>query len=360
MQIRRIVLTVLLLTAGLTGCTQAEQTQLTVGAVLPMTGTNARHGELARRGIELALDDGNKLDVVYKDSQFDPGTAVTAYNQLKRTEEPDAVLALGSPVGMALAPKAQQHKTPLLSVAAAPPYSKQGSYVYRIVGSANVEAQTIIQIITQQLDHRRIGILYIDNDYGAGTKNAFVKTFRSTNRTAEIVGIESFSPDDRDMRSQLTKLSREDPDVIFVPSLGGEAGLVIKQARELGIEAGFICAQACQNEDLIGFAGDAAEGAYVVAPTDDANPGYAQEYRERYNESPDFVSMRFYDAANILQHLAERCAVKTDTRHCIKRGLDQLEGFPGVSYSITFDQHGDINDRFVLKQVRNGSFQRVQ
>ena len=259
---------------------QVEQIDsIKLGVLLPLTGNNAAHGELAKRGVELALENL----------------------------------------------------------------------------PSNIEADSIVDTIVNTLNKKKVAILSMGNDYGKGTASEFVHAFKDH---GEVVFNESFLPEETDFRSSLIKIKSLNPDIIFIPATGREAGLIIKQAREQGIETAFICAQACQNPDLITIAGGSAEGLLVVAPTDDANSNFIDLYSDKYTGTIHFGTIKMYDATKILGSVFANCEKDNYAPACLLRGMNNVTDYPGTSFPINFDENGDMNDQFLLKIVTNGAFVR--
>ena len=333
-----------------------------IGAILPLSGTLALPGEFAKRGIELALEElqnENDIDVevIFEDSKFDPKLGIGAYEKLKTNDNVKAILEFGSPVGMALSPLANKDKILLLGLVAAPPYSTPNDYTFRIVGSATAEANGIVDVLVNKFGKQKVAVLFMNNDYGKGTADAFKIAFKNK---GEIIFDEGFNPQETDFRSQLTKIKATNLEALFLASLGREAGVIIKQAKELKLNNLFICAQACDNPDLIAIASDSADGLVITAPTDDANAKFKSLYQNKYKENPNYVSMRMYDATKILASVFNACKKDDFDKECLLKEMNNVKDFPGSSYSVNFDENGDINDQFILKTVKNGQFVKYE
>ncbi len=350
-----VIIIVLLTVLFNSNTSQVEQIDsIKLGVLLPLTGNNAAHGELAKRGVELALENlPSNIQVVYEDSQFDGSVSVNAYKKLVTQDKVQAILTLGSPVAMSIASLANEDKVLLLGIVAAPAYSTPDDYTFRIVGSATVEADSIVDTIVNTLNKKKVAILSMGNDYGKGTASEFVHAFKDH---GEVIFNESFLPEETDFRSSLIKIKSLNPDIIFIPATGREAGLIIKQAREQGIETAFICAQACQNPDLVTIAGGSAEGLLVVAPTDDANSNFIDLYSDKYTGTIHFGTIKMYDATKILSSVFANCEKDNYAPACLLRGMNNVTDYPGTSFPINFDENGDMNDQFLLKIVKNGAF----
>ncbi len=330
---------------------------LKIGAILPLTGPIANGGEFARHGAELALEDvnkdGEKVQVFFEDYQYDAKQAVGTYNKLRDTDGVNAIFAFGTPAGMPLSPVANQAKVPLLTILAGTSYSTPNDYTYRVVGSGKTDAKAAVDVLVDKLGKKKIAVVSLNNDYGSGTLEEFKKLIVGK---AEVVAAESAAPGVTDYRTQLTKVKAANPDAIFLPTLYKEGGTIIKQAKEMGINATFMCGQPCENPEFLAAAGAAAEGAFVMTPTNQDTYGFGTRYQERYGIPPSYIALRSYDAIKMLAAAAEGCREGNYAGECLKMKLDSLRNFPGLSFPITFDENGDITDMFSIKVVRDGKF----
>ena len=323
----------------------------TIIAILPLTGSSAVHGEYSRRGIDLALKDlpaGNNVRVIFEDSQMDPKSAISEFNKDVTQNITPAVLSLGSPVAMALAPIAIKDKTVLMSIVSAPAYSSLNNYTFRINGTAEYEMDNVLQTI-KSLGIKRLAVIYQNDDYGSGILKSLKQKYGQT-----LVAEEGFLPSATDMRSQLTKIKSSNPDGIFVAAYAQVVGIVAKQAKELNIQSSLICGSACDNPDLIKIGGVSAEGVIVVAPSPKANSIFEEKYKAIYKEEPNFVSIRMYDAVKLLADAMNVCTGNSNYTSCLKDTIHNVKDFPGAAFPVNFDQNGDLQDVFVTKIVTNG------
>ncbi|MEK7650304.1 MAG: ABC transporter substrate-binding protein [Patescibacteria group bacterium] len=343
---------------SVTPVTPTTEKVIKIGAILPLTGPIASAGEFAKQGVELAVKDllaeGKKVEVIFEDNAYDSKVALSAYNKLRTLNKVDVVVVFGSPAAMPLIPIVNQDQVPMLALTAAPAYSTPDDYAFRIVGTADKEAELTADVLIDKLGKKKIAVLYLNSDYGTGALAAFKKY--AANR-ATIVAEESSAPGQSDYRAQLAKVKAANPDGIFLATLYREAGTILKQAKELGIKVPMMCGQPCDVPELFSTAGSAAEGLLVTAPTNKTSAKFAEEYQKSYGQ--DFLSyltLRHYDAIKILSFVGEACQNSAYSGECIKKQLDDLSDFPGLSYQINFDNNGDINDQTSVKVARDGKY----
>lgn len=335
----------------------AEGAPIKIGAILPLTGPIASSGEYAKQGIEMAVQDleakGQKVEVDIEDYGFDSKNAVSVYNKFKTTSTQNALIVFGTPAAMPLSPLVNADHLPMLGLLAAVSYSTPNDYTYRTFGSADSEAKFASDVLVDQLGKKKIAVMYLNNDYGQSALAAFKKYIGTR---ATVVAEEGAAPGTTDYRAQLAKVKSAAPDAVFMATLYKEGGAIIKQAKEIGINGVFMCGQPCDNPEVITVAGTASEGLIVVAPTNVNTTGFNGRYKELYGQDPNYLTLRIYDSVNLLADAATKCVADNYSGECLKKQLDDVNGFPGLSYPITFDDNGDINDQFVVKVIKNGQY----
>ena len=204
-------------------CNNSNQSEVKVGAILPLSGEAATYGKSARQGIEIGLDLARKLDpkspkivVAYEDTQADPKLGVAAFQKLANIEKVKVVIGdMASSVTLAVAPVAEKDKVVLISPASsAPKITEAGDYIFRTAYSDVYEGKVLARYAVSELKLKSLAVLYINNDYGIGFKDEFEKTVKSLG--SKIVSQESFAQGATDFRTQLTKIKAASPEGIVV------------------------------------------------------------------------------------------------------------------------------------------------
>jgi branched-chain amino acid transport system substrate-binding protein len=207
------------------------------------------------------------------------------------------------------------------------------------------------------LGYKEIAVLYINNEWGVGLKDVFEKEFE--NLGGKILISEGFEQDAKDFRTQLIKIKAKNPRVIFIPVYYIEAGLILKQAEELGIKAQFLSGDSIEKPEFIEIAGELAKGIIFGAPTYDPESreslikNFVDKYQSKFGREPAVVAAHAYDATNIIALTLEKCE---ENATCIKDELYKIKDFPGVSGKTSFDKNGDAIKEILLKTVKNGQF----
>ncbi len=341
----------------------AESNDITLAAILPLSGNAADQGEWARRGFDLALAELRSknnlgMNLEYEDSKGgDPGAAVNAYKGLSARNRPAVVFTYGSGVGLALSPLVNSDKVIQMGIAtASPKYRSVGDFTFRNFPSASLEAQFVAAALRHTLKTEHIAIININNDYGVGTSQALRAAF--TGSGGKVLGEESFDPGTTDFKPQLLKLKQLQAPAIYLAVYPTDGALLLKQARELGLKVPFIASVAIiGGKDFFSVAGDAAEGLLVASSMTDASSEFAKDYERKYpNESSaqSIYAARAYDALKIIGTVIASC--KSAQADCIRDSLFKVHDYHGASGTVSFDEAGDITTDFALFRIHDRSF----
>jgi len=345
------------------GCGR-ERGEIKIGWIGPLTGDAAYYGEMVKKGTELAVEEineaggikGLRIKVIYEDDQLDPKKGTLALQKLITVDKvPVVIQAAGSSVMLANAPIAERNKVVLISPTCSNDKIKYaGDYIFRIWPSDAYQGKVIAEFAYNELGKRRAAVLYINNDYGVGLKDEFVKNFKRLG--GEVVFVEGFAQGESDFRTILTKLKGLNPDIVFLSSLYKESALILKQAKELGLETQFIGGDGNFAPELIELSGGAAEGTIVTNMHWDPNSSdpivrnFVRKFREKYNQDPEVYAAAGYDCIKVLARAIEMGGTTSDG---IKEALYKIKHFKGVTGDITFDEYGEIMfkeyDKFIVK-----------
>jgi branched-chain amino acid transport system substrate-binding protein len=345
--------------------------EITIGAILPLTGDAGSYGSALKKGMEVALNginaqggiNGKKLVVVIEDSQADPAKAVSAFNKLRSVDRVPMVLGdMFSAGTLAIAPIAERNKIVLLSPSAsAVDLTKAGDYIFRIYPSDTYDGTYLAQFARDNAHAKTVAIVFMQVSSISAVVQVFQHEFEKTG--GKVVCSEAYKEGDTDFRSQLAKAKATDPDVIFIPGYLKEMANLLKQAKEMGIKTPFLSISTFADPKIMVLAGDAAEGVRFSSPSFDAKSTtpemqtFVQMFRKNYNEEPDIMAGYGYDVVNIAaQALRASGEITPDS---IKQALYGIKDYPGVTGKTTFDSNGDVVKELRMMSVENGTFASV-
>jgi len=348
---------------------QSQTGSIKIGAVLPLTGDSAAWGEQGKYGIELAVEEinskgginGKKLEVVYEDSQAIPKNAVTSIQKLINVDKVPAVVGdIVSATTLAMAPIAEKSKTVLIAISAsAPAITNAGEYIYRVWPSDLLEGSVLAEFVSKN-KYKKVCILHIQTDYGTGLRDAFKKTFEQ--KGGRVILTQGYKQDETDFKPVLLKIKSKRPDAVYIVGYYKDSGLILKQAKEIGLKTQFFGATAVESPKLIEIAGDAAEGLIypIITDFDPDNPSpiqkeFIEKFKKKFGVVPDWASSHSHDAVVVI---AEAMKKGGTTGKAIKKTIDSQKIFEGVTGKIVFDKNGDVIDKPVtIKTIKNGKFE---
>ncbi len=332
--------------------------EVKIGAILPLTGKIAQYSEEARRGIELALEDEKDvlIKVIYEDSKGDPKEGISAYQRL-RAEGISLIITGASPVSFAISPLANQDKTLQMAVfSSISKYTSFNDFTFRVTTRSEVENKEIASWVMEQ-GYRKFALMYTNSDWGLSHRE-FIKS-ELERLGGEIIIEENFLTTDSDFRTQLTKIKAKTPEAIFLLARSQNAGMILKQAKELSLEKQFFGVRAVESQELLDIAKEAANGLiypYSFNPISDDSriKDFTRKYQEKYGILPTTYVAEGYDAISLIIKSIKQCRV-VDTE-CIKNDLLNTKDHLGILGEMTFDENGDIYYPFFIKTVKNGQF----
>ena len=371
------VMSVLLASAvmlgALTGCggdkKEAKKADtVKVGVFLPLTGDNAAGGELELRGVKLAHKLhpevlGKKVELVVADNKSDKAESASV---AARLIEKDKVCALigtyGSSLAMAAGNIVKEAKVPAIGTSCTnPQVTANNDYYFRACFIDPFQG-TVMANYAYKQGARKVAIVQeVSNDYSVGLakffKDAFVKL---TNDPDCIVDIANYQTGDKDFTAVLTNLKAKNPDAVFAPGNFTESALLVKQARQLGMEIPFMGGDTWETQEFIDVGGKEVEGAVMSTAFDreKASTPEAQKflkaYTDEYKSEPSALSAMAYDAYLITVDAIKR-ANSTDSQK-IRDALAATKDLEAVTGKTTFDKNGDPIKAAVIKEVKDAKF----
>lgn len=328
----------------------AQAANIKIGVVSPMTGATATFGQENTNGIKLAYEKlkkipGIKFDLIIED---DKSEAIESTNATRKLISVDKVSAMiGAPtssLALASAPIVQQAKIPFITPTATNVKVTQvGDYITRACFTDDFQGVVMAKFAVNTLKKTK-GLILIENtsDYSKGLAKAFGDEFLKLGGKMVLTEELTYAAKDTDFLSLLRKVKRANPDFVFVPGYYVEVGLMLKQARSLGIDIPFLGGDGWDSPKLFEIAGEAVKGSYIsnhFAP-DDKSPvvqNFVKEYEKTYGTKPGSFAALGYDSLGILVDAMKRA--KSMKTLDLKVALLATKNYQGITGSITFDKN---------------------
>ncbi|WP_075983297.1 ABC transporter substrate-binding protein [Bacillus massilinigeriensis] len=382
-KLAKILVASTLLTGILAGCSGAKEGSgggdtIKIGVNLELSGNVASYGESLDQGINLAVDEinknggvkGKKLEIIKVDNKSEAAEATNGAIKLTSQDKVTAIIgAATSGNTVAQAQIANDNKTVLLSPSGTAPNvtvgdnGKLNEYVFRTSFIDPFQGTVAANFAANTLKVKKAAI-FADSasDYAKGLAASFKETFEAAG--GQIVAEEAYMAKDTDFRSTLTLIKSKKPEYVFIPGYYEEVGLIIKQARELGLTVPFMGADGWDSPKLIDLAGtDALNNTYITNHYSSEDPDKKiQEFVKAFKESnegnsPNAFNALGYDTVYLLADAIKRADSTDSTK--IKDALAKTKDIELVTGVVTVDKnHNPIKSATVLeyqdgKQVFN-------
>ena len=332
-----------------------------IGLNFELTGEVSSYGTAERNGAQLAIDEFNAredkpftVEGVEIDSKGDPAESTTA--AIKLIDE-DQVAAIVGPATSAPSISTYQaatdKQTPVVSPSATQvdamlngdtPYE----YAWRVCFEDSYQGAAMAIYAYDTLGDKKAAVINETSDYGQGLAKTFKEKFESLG--GEVVAQEQYNAKDTDFASILTKIKEKKFDVLYIAGYYGEAGLIIKQARESGIDCNIVGADGFESEKLAELAGKENLNnvwyttCYTTVNASDELKSFIDDYTAKYDQAPNMFSALAYDATNlVLDQLEATGKTGAELNEAIKKA-----DFSGLTGSFVFDEKTHTPKKTVL------------
>jgi branched-chain amino acid transport system substrate-binding protein len=363
---------ILAVASGISGVfiplSSAHADPLRLGVFGPMSGDAAGYGASLKEAVEMMVTAqnakggilGNKIEVSYCDDAGKPEQAVSCAQRLTTRDNVSVLLgSISSPASLAASQIALQQKTPQIVISGtAQKITKQGNpWVFRSAVPDRTVAANLVKFISERLPgKRRIGVIYVNDDFGKGGLDSVEASAK--NLGMEVVASESYTRGDLDFTAQLTRLRAANPDAIVDWSRYAESALIAKQLTAMKIDTPRFASDADSHPKFRELAGEAANGWYYASPFSEAtaakNPSAAaflKEYEDTYKKSPNYVHAQTWDAVEAVFVATDKA--RSTNREAIRDALRSVK-FDGSRGSFTFNADGDPNLAISVVLVKDG------
>jgi ABC-type branched-subunit amino acid transport system substrate-binding protein len=338
-----------------------------IGVPVPLSGDYASAGTDILHGAQLAAKkvnasggvNGKKIQIV---SQDDACQAQTAAQAAQKLISQGITAAAGGYCSTAALPELSSfHRAGIpfvMDASTNPQLTEQGfPEAFRTIGRDDEQGPVVAKFITGFLHDKRVAVGNDNSTYSKGLADATISALRAAG--AQIVFNNALTPGQSDYTSFLTKIAQSKPQVFYYSGYYPEFGLLLKQAKQLGIKFTMMGGDANNDPTLIKTAGSAATGALVdtapLAQFLSSAKGFVSAYRAAYGSGPGPYSSYEYDAVGVVAQAVK--AAGSDDASKILKALHSMTSYNGITGSFHFDSHGDRKPvNYIVTMVRSGAF----
>ena len=341
-----------------------------IGVNYELSGAVATYGTNLNDGVQLAFEEinaaggvlGKQFEVVVADNKSEDTEAANISTRLATR---DKVIALLGPATSgntkAASPAANQNKIPLISASATADdvtVDANGNvreYIFKTCFSDSFQGVMMAEFALGDLGTKNAAVLGdTTSDYAVGLGRAFEDTYTAGGGT--IISTEAYAAGDTDFRAVLTNIKAKNPDVLYIPGYYEEVGLIVRQARELGITVPVLGGDGYESPKLTEIAGNEAlndvyySSHYSSNDTAENVVAFNEAFEAKYGKQPDAFNALGYDMVYFLKDALERAGEANS--ETLKAALEATDGFAGVTGVLSIDEnHNPVKSVTIIEMV---------
>jgi branched-chain amino acid transport system substrate-binding protein len=334
-----------------------------VGMYGSLTGDGASFGQSSVEGARLAVEElnnaggllgGRKIRLLVEDDQSKPEEASNAVTKLITQDKVVAVLGeVASSRSLAAGPVCQKYQTPMISPASTNErVTAIGDYIFRVCFIDPFQGDVLAKFAYNDLKARKVAVLKdVRQDYSVGLTNAIQATFTSLG--GQVLAPVSYSSGDADFKAILTQVRAQKPDAMFVTGYYPEAAIIVRQARELGMEMPILGGDGWVG-DALKNGREALANCFISNHYSGDNPdpvvqNFVKTYRAKFNHEPDSIAALGYDAAKVL---AAAITTSNSTEGPKLRDALAKSDVPGVTGRLKMNAQRNVDKPAVIQELK--------
>ena len=355
----------------------SAQETLKIGAVVTLSGAGASWGQAMKNAAELAADKVNaaggldvggkkyKVQIIPYDDKYQAGEAVTVTNRLVFEDKVKYIIGpTGSAPILAVQPITEKNQVITSTLGFTDKaLSAEKPFSFRPVNTTVEFAEQQVNWLVKSLGVKKVGAMFPNDETGQVMARDLEGAYTKAGST--MAAKEFYERDRVDFVPMLTKMMARGMDAIDINGNSpATAGLIVKQARELGFKGKIVRTGGPATTEIIGVAGkEAVEGMIVYAVLDPSLPStkaYMDAYAAKYKTSVNGFSPPYYDFTNMLFEAMRRAGTVTDSQK-VAAELENIKDFDGALGKLgwTGKTRYGINHQlavpFYLAEVKNGA-----
>ena len=333
----------------------AANAQIKIGVAGPITGPNAAFGAQLKNGAEQAVEDinaaggvnGQKLQLVIGDDVSDPKQGVSVANKLAGEGVKWIVGHFNS--GVSIPASDVYSESGIVQITPASTNEKftdraatnPNLLVFRTCGRDDQQGDVAGTYLAAHFKGKKVAIVHDKTPYGKGLADETQKAMNG--KGLKEVMYEGVNTGEKDYSALVSKLKQANVDVVYFGGLHTEAGLIIRQMRDQGLNAPMMSGDGIVSSEFVSIAGPGAEGTLMTFSPDPRKNPNAKDAVAKFkakNYDPEAYTLYSYAAVQILAEAAKQ-ANSTDG----KKIADVMKGgkpFKTVIGDISYDKKGDI------------------
>jgi branched-chain amino acid transport system substrate-binding protein len=359
------------------GAASAQDLVVKIGHVAPTSGGIAHLGKDNESGARMAIDELNakgvtiggkkvKFELLAEDDAGDPKQGTAAAQKLVDSKVSGVVGHLNSGTSIPASKIYSDAGIPQISPSAtAMAYTRNGyKTAFRVVADDGFLGGTLGKYAVEKLKGKSIAVIDDRTAYGQGVAAEFEKAVKAAG--GAIVGHEFTNDKATDFNAILTTLKGKKPDVVFYGGMDAVAGPMLRQMKQLGVDAKFmggdgICTSELPKLAAGGIADNqvvCAEAGGVEGEQKKAMDDFKVAFKKKFNADVQIYAPYVYDAVKVMVAAMEKAGSSDPAKYLPV--LAATSGYKGVTGTISFDAKGDIkNGALTLFTYKGGNREQI-
>jgi len=355
----------------------AQDLVVKIGHVGPTSGAIAHLGKDNELGARMAIDELNakgvmiggkkaKFELLAEDDAGDPKQGTAAAQKLMDSKVNGVIGHLNSGTSIPASKVYSDAGVPQISPSATNPKFTRNGYktAFRVVADDVHLGGTLGKYAVKELKGMSIAVIDDRTAYGQGVADEFEKGVKASG--GKVVGREFTNDKATDFTAILTSLKAKKPDVVFFGGMDAVAGPMLRQMKQLGIEAKFMGGDGICSGELpklaAGTMGDGqvvcAEAGGVEGESKKSMEGFKAKFKEKYKVDVQIYAPYVYDAVNVMVAAMVKAGSAEPAKYLPV--LAKTDGYKGVTGTIGFDGKGDIkNGALTLFTYKGGAREQI-
>ncbi len=345
--------------------------EVNIGIFNSLTGATAYGGVPIHNGMKLAINQANasgelgetKIRIVEGDTASDKGQSITLFNKFVQSD--NALIVIGpttSAEANAVAPIANEYKTPLFAIGTSKDILKAGPWSFKVQEQGFDSMSALADYSIKKLGSKKIALIFNrEIDGQIAQKDGFKKSV--VDQGATIVSEDGILSADTDFLALASRLAASDVDTIYlVPVNAEQCANIIIQLRQAGIgkTVKMVGPSTLASKTFVTHGGSAVEGTVVLADYFPSNPSEANQrfvkaYKDAYGANPDNWAAMGYTLAQLTVKAIKQAGPNPD-RSKVREQLSKLENVPVLIGAGGWSVDQDRNPHYggLILEVKKG------
>ncbi|RJF92808.1 branched-chain amino acid ABC transporter substrate-binding protein [Noviherbaspirillum saxi] len=356
----------------------AQEQVIRIGHVGPITGAIAHLGKDNENGAKLAIDELNvknlqiggkkvKFELLTEDDAADPKQGTAVAQKLVDAKVSGVIGHLNSGTTIPASKIYFDAGIPQISPSATnTKYTLQGfNTAFRVVANDGQLGSTLGRYAVQIAKATNIAVIDDRTAYGQGVAEEFIKGASGKSKAVNIVARQYTNDKATDFNAILTAIKAKNPDLVFFGGMDAVGGPLLRQMKQLGINAKFMGGDGICSQDLLKLAGDAVgEGQVICAEAggiEEANKqrmaDFRNNYKKKFGVDVTLYAPATYDALMTMAQAMVKAGSSDPAKYLPVLAKIQHQGVTGL---ISFDEKGDIKDgAMTIYTYRGGKREQI-